>query len=129
MLSLQLEMSDDEALDQSARHPSIIPDPLSCNHGTSTSSKAGANVSNVSQPTNNIAEELDNLMDISMEIASNKRMKKDHIKPFRLTFKDDELEKKVRFLRKTITFTVWVALSISVNPLKDLLFYPFFPPL
>lgn len=95
-------MSDDEALDQSARHPSIIPDPLSCNHGTSTSSKAGGNVSNVSQggqPSNNIAEELDNLMDISMEIASNKRMKKDHIKPFRLTFKDDELEKKVRKIR------------------------------
>ena len=44
----------------------------------------------------NLAEELDNLMDISMEIASNKRMKKDYIKPFRLTFKDEEMEKKVR---------------------------------
>ena len=45
--------------------------------------------------TNNINEELDNLMDISIEIASNKRMKKDNIKPFRLTFKDKDLEKKV----------------------------------
>ena len=45
--------------------------------------------------TNNINEELDNLMDISIEIASNKRMKKDNIKPFSLTFKDQELEKKV----------------------------------
>ena len=43
---------------------------------------------------NNINEELDNLMDISIEIASNKRMKKDNIKPFRLTFKDRDLEKK-----------------------------------
>ena len=43
----------------------------------------------------NINEELDNLMDISIEIASNKRMKKDNIKPFSLTFKDQDLEKKV----------------------------------
>ena len=35
-------------------------------------------------------------MDISIEIASNKRMKKDYIKSFKLTFKDKELEKKVR---------------------------------
>lgn len=42
-----------------------------------------------------MADELDTLMDISMEIASNKRMKKEYIKPFRLTFKDNELEKKV----------------------------------
>ncbi len=41
------------------------------------------------------AEELDNLMDISIEIASNKRMKKDHIKSFKLTFKDKDMEKKV----------------------------------
>ena len=49
--------------------------------------------------TNNINEELDNLMDISIEIASNKRMKKDNIKPFRLTFKDRDLEKKARMHR------------------------------
>ena len=42
-----------------------------------------------------MADELDNLMDISIEIASNKRMKKDYIKPFKLTFKDKEMEKKV----------------------------------
>ncbi len=34
-------------------------------------------------------------MGISVEIDSNKRMKKDHIKSFKLTFKDKELEKKV----------------------------------
>ena len=45
--------------------------------------------------TPSLAEELDNLMDISIEIASNKRMKKDYIKSFKLTFKDKELEKKV----------------------------------
>ena len=43
-----------------------------------------------------MADELDNLMDISIEIASNKRMKKDYIKPFKLTFKDKEMEKKVK---------------------------------
>jgi hypothetical protein len=37
-------------------------------------------------------------MGISIEIDSNKRMKKDYIKSFKLTFKDKELEKKVRFL-------------------------------
>jgi hypothetical protein len=34
-------------------------------------------------------------MGISIEIDSNKRMKKDYIKSFKLTFKDKELEKKV----------------------------------
>ena len=48
----------------------------------------------VTKPTS-LADELDNLMDISIEIASNKRMKKDYIKPFKLTFKDKEMEKKV----------------------------------
>ena len=50
--------------------------------------------------TPSLAEELDNLMDISIEIASNKRMKKDYIKPFKLTFKDKDLEKKVSFFQK-----------------------------
>jgi hypothetical protein len=49
----------------------------------------------VTNPTSTMADELDNLMDISIEIASNKRMKKDYIKPFKLTFKDKEMEKKV----------------------------------
>ena len=48
----------------------------------------------MTKPTS-LADELDNLMDISIEIASNKRMKKDYIKPFKLTFKDKEMEKKV----------------------------------
>ena len=56
----------------------------------------GAGMGGIVAPTNanNINEELDNLMDISIEIASNKRMKKDNIKPFRLTFKDKDLDKK-----------------------------------
>ena len=45
----------------------------------------------MSANTNNINEDLDN---VQIEIASNKRMRKDNIKPFRLTFKDKELEKK-----------------------------------
>ena len=55
----------------------------------------------VTKPTS-LADELDNLMDISIEIASNKRMKKDYIKPFKLTFKDKEMEKKVSLV--LITF-------------------------
>lgn len=53
--------------------------------------------------TATLADELDNLMDISIEIASNKRMKKDYIKPFKLTFKDKDMEKKVSllFFKKT----------------------------
>ena len=39
-----------------------------------------------------LEEELDNLMDISIEIASNKRMKKDFIHPFKLTFRDKKVE-------------------------------------
>lgn len=50
--------------------------------------------------TATLADELDNLMDISIEIASNKRMKKDYIKPFKLTFKDKDMEKKVSLLLK-----------------------------
>ena len=64
--------------------------------------KSGAEVSKSGQATDashkataSLAEELDNLMDISIEIASNKRMKRDYIKPFKLTFKDKEMEKKV----------------------------------
>jgi len=38
-------------------------------------------------------------MGISVEIDSNKRMKKDYIKSIKLTFKDRELEKKVYFFR------------------------------
>ena len=52
--------------------------------------------------TPSLAEELDNLMDISIEIASNKRMKKGYIKPFKLTFKDKDLEKKVEELKRAL---------------------------
>jgi len=41
-----------------------------------------------------LEEELDNLMDISIEIASNKRMKRDFIHPFKLTFRDKDIERK-----------------------------------
>ena len=110
-------MSDDETLDQSGRHPSIHVD-LSCNNHLSGGKSAAAGtremISTATAPglppgvsvnevtvtgggvvVGNMADELDNLMDISMEIASNKKMKKDHIKPFKLTFKDREMEKKV----------------------------------
>ncbi|TRY71944.1 hypothetical protein TCAL_03937 [Tigriopus californicus] len=70
-----LEMTEDE-VEASGRHPSI--------HG---------DLKSVQRPTT-LADEVDNLLDISMEIASNKRMKRDHIKPFRLTFKDKDMENK-----------------------------------
>ena len=74
----------------------------------------------VASTNTNINEELDNLMDISIEIASNKRMKKDNIKPFRLTFKDKDLEKKVggwvgsmRDAGCTICSETWVGFTFT----------------
>ena len=61
--------------------------------GDTSNTKAAQEKTELKAPS--LAEELDNLMDISIEIASNKRMKKDYIKPFKLTFKDKDLEKKV----------------------------------
>ncbi len=69
-------MTDDE-VEQSVRHPSIPGDI---------------------KATATIAEELDNLLDISIEIASNKRMKQECMKSFKLTFKDRSLEKKASSL-------------------------------
>ncbi len=68
----------------------------------------------------NINDELDNLMDISIEIASNKRMKRDYIKPFSLTFRDEELERKYCHQRD-LTFKsslfcvvgVWILVFLS----------------
>jgi hypothetical protein len=108
-------MSDDE-VEASGRHPSINVDSLNAPNGNGAASGSGVGTDGTMVPgdgndgcgggpigggmgpaaSTNMNEELDNLMDISIEIASNKRMKKDHIKPFRLTFKDKELEKKVR---------------------------------
>lgn len=94
----QLEISDDEAIEQSGRHASVNLNEEASAVAVAEASNGGLGAGSV--PTGgatgaNLAEELDNLMDISMEIDSNKRMKRDHIKPFRLTFKDDEMEKQV----------------------------------
>jgi len=68
-----------------------------------------------------LEEELDNLMDISIEIASNKRMKRDYINPFRLTFRDPALE--LRYCQqndhifKSSLFcltTLWILIFISM---------------
>ena len=82
-------MSDDETIEPTSAHQ--FPHSSSSNNDPSHN----AIVSSGKNPNQLTEELLDNLMDISMEIASNKRMKKDHIKPFRLTFKDKELEAKV----------------------------------
>ena len=84
----QLEIcADDEVLEAS-----------SCKNTTQVASSIGGPAVEVSERNKvSLAEELDNLMDISIEIASNKRMKKDHLKSFRLTFIDKDIQKKVRF--------------------------------
>ncbi|XP_071744733.1 adenylyl cyclase 78C isoform X2 [Lepeophtheirus salmonis] len=56
--------------------------------------KNSVNVKSKDVRPKTMAEELNDLMDISTEIASNKRMKREHIQPFKLTFKDVELERK-----------------------------------
>ncbi len=66
--------------------------------GNTASTGANAATGAAAKKPATFAEELDNLMDISIEIASNKRMKKDHIKSFKLTFKDKEMEKRVRII-------------------------------
>ena len=104
---MQLEISDDE-MEPSGRHPSIAVGSFA-NEAAAAAGNAGnggqaggGGASHQGQSgqvskaaTSNMADELDNLMDISIEIASNKRMKRDHLKPFRLTFKDKDLEKRV----------------------------------
>ena len=88
-LLFQLEIcADDEVLEAS-----------SCKNTTQVASSIGGPAVEVSERNKvSLAEELDNLMDISIEIASNKRMKKDHLKSFRLTFIDKDIQKKVSFL-------------------------------
>ena len=100
----QLEIcADDEVLEAS-----------SCKNTTQVASSIGGPAVEVSERNKvSLAEELDNLMDISIEIASNKRMKKDHLKSFRLTFIDKDIQKKVGFF--PITFLVFFYLHISLE--------------
>ena len=100
----QLEIcADDEVLEAS-----------SCKNTTQVASSIGGPAVEVSERNKvSLAEELDNLMDISIEIASNKRMKKDHLKSFRLTFIDKDIQKKVGFF--PITFLVFFHLHISLE--------------
>ena len=44
---------------------------------------------------NSLADNLDYLMDMSIEITSNNKMIKNYIKPITLTFKDEQMERKV----------------------------------
>jgi len=67
-----------------------------------------------------LEEELDNLMDISIEIASNKRMKRDFIHPFKLTFRDKDIERKYSqqndYMYKSSVFCivgVWIFVTLS----------------
>lgn len=98
-------------MEPSGRHPSIAVGSFgaeasahaqSGSGGGGAASGAGGGGGAAAAPSGggNMADELDNLMDISIEIASNKRMKRDHLKPFRLTFKDKDLEKRVRGRRR-----------------------------
>ena len=83
-INFQLEICDDEVIEASSKNGTTGASGIGSQH------TEGTEKNKVS-----LAEELDNLMDISIEIASNKRMKKDHIKSFKLRFKDKDMEKKV----------------------------------
>ena len=113
---MQLEIHhDDEKLTTEATSAGIS------GSGVGTTGQTLSDVC-VTKPTS-LADELDNLMDISIEIASNKRMKKDYIKPFKLTFKDKEMEKKVCIFKilSTIFFScmyVHTLASLSLYPLS-----------
>lgn len=85
--NLQLEIYDDEKI------TTLVSGEAVSNGGQLPNNLEAAVKANATVAS--LADELDNLMDISIEIASNKRMKKDYIKPFKLTFKDKDLERKV----------------------------------
>ena len=68
----------------------------------------------------NLKEELDNLMDISIEIDSNKRMKSDFIHPFKLTFRDKDIERmysqQYDYMYKSSLFCIvglWIFMLLS----------------
>ena len=95
MTFFQLEIGDDDT--SVSKRASITG--VEAGAGTALGVPGGASATSaevsVASAAKTLNEELDNLMDISIEIASNKRMKKDHIRPLRLTFKDKDLEKRV----------------------------------
>jgi len=80
----------------------------------------GAGGGEVAERKASLEEELDNLMDISIEIASNKRMKRDFIHPFKLTFRDKDMERKYSqqndYMYKSSVFCivgVWICVTLS----------------
>ncbi|XP_050727539.1 adenylyl cyclase 78C-like isoform X3 [Eriocheir sinensis] len=81
---------------------------------------------------------VDNLMDNSIEIESNKRMKAEHMHPITLTFKDLETEEMYHQVRADLlksnvvcTFIIWVLIvicqSIVARECLKLLVAPFVP--
>jgi len=64
-------------------------------------------------------------MGISIEIDSNKRMKKDYIKSFKLTFKDKDLEKKVKLDTRPLDLVVADCCRVPIShiPLLDKVLY------
>lgn len=88
-------MSDDEAIEATSHVPHVSSSSNQLDTHVSGAQVSVAGPSVVAGDNLGPEDVLDSLMDISMEIASNKRMKKDHLTPFRLTFRDKNLEEKV----------------------------------
>ncbi|XP_071529549.1 adenylate cyclase type 8-like [Panulirus ornatus] len=96
-----------------------------------------AEVTQFTNPTSNFTHEVDNLMDNSIEIESNKRMRTEHMHPVSLTFKDLEMEDMYHQVRADLlksnvvcTCIIWALIvicqSIVVQDVKVLL-APFLP--
>ncbi|XP_042869482.1 adenylyl cyclase 78C-like isoform X2 [Penaeus japonicus] len=78
-----------------------------------------AEVTQFTNPTSTFAQEVDNLMDNSIEIESNKRMRAEHMNPVTLTFKDPEMEEMYHQVRADLlksnvvcTCVIWVLIAV-----------------
>nr|XP_045612340.1 adenylyl cyclase 78C-like isoform X1 [Procambarus clarkii] len=94
-------------------------------------------VAQFASTNSNFTHEVDNLMDNSIEIESNKRMRAEHMHPITLTFKDLEMEEMYHQVRADLlksnvvcTCIIWVLIvicqSIVVQDVEVLL-APFLP--
>ncbi|XP_047494880.1 adenylyl cyclase 78C-like isoform X2 [Penaeus chinensis] len=78
-----------------------------------------AEVTQFTNPTSTFTQEVDNLMDNSIEIESNKRMRAEHMNPFTLSFKDPEMEEMYHQVRADLlksnvvcTCVIWVLIAV-----------------
>ncbi|XP_045130621.1 adenylyl cyclase 78C-like isoform X3 [Portunus trituberculatus] len=122
---LEMDWEDDAFLDED------FPEPLE-------EEEEETEVAQFPSTGSNFTYEVDNLMDNSIEIESNKRMKAEHMHPITLTFKDPDTEEMYHQVRADLlksnvvcTFIIWVLIvicqSIVAQKCFRFLLAPFIP--